>query len=254
MPEAPSDSQLWKQTWTESLRRASPDYDAATWLNEIDRRKTKLLLPYLPEAGRAIEVGCGSARLLCRVGRAAPLSLTALDSEPLALQLAEGTAQAFGVSIEPVQGDVRALPFADDSFDLILSGGLLEHFEDPKPVLSEMVRVIRPGGTFYADVVPRKSSWYRHSEARRMRESPWLAPGVYESSLGPTDYAPWLSELGLVDVQLTNCGVYPKVVHRLPSRLRRAACRCLESLDGGRVAARWGWYFVIVGRKRDGPR
>jgi len=103
MPEAPSDNDLWKETWTESLRHASPDHDAATWLNEIDRRKMKLLFPYLPKSGRAIEVGCGSARLLCRVGRAAPLSLTALDSEPAALELAGETARAFGVRIEPVQ-------------------------------------------------------------------------------------------------------------------------------------------------------
>jgi ubiquinone/menaquinone biosynthesis C-methylase UbiE len=135
MPETPSDNELWKEAWTESLRHVSPDHDAATWLNDIDRRKMKLLSPFLPKSGRAIEVGCGSARLLCRVGRAAPLSLTAFDSEPAALQLAEATARVFGVKIEPVQGDVRALPFADDSFDLILSGGLLEHFEDPMPVL-----------------------------------------------------------------------------------------------------------------------
>jgi len=251
MPEAPSDNDLWKETWTESLRHASPDHDAATWLNEIDRRKMKLLFPYLPKSGRAIEVGCGSARLLCRVGRAAPLSLTALDSEPAALELAGETARAFGVRIEPVQADVRALPFADNSFDLILSGGLLEHFKDPMPVLAEMVRVIRPGGTFYADVVPRKISLYRHGEARRIRESPWLAPGVYESSFGPRDYAPWLSELGVENVRLTSCGVYPNFIgHRLPSWLRRAVSGSLEPLDGGAIAARWGWYFVIVGRKR----
>jgi len=209
----------------------------------------KLLSRYLPKAGRALEVGCGSARFLCRVGRAAPLSLTALDNEPVALQLAEDTAGAFGVKIEAVQGDVQALPFADDSFDLILSGGLLEHFEDPKVVLREMVRVIRPGGIFYADVVPRKTSWYRHGEARRMLESPWLAPGVYESSFGPNDYGQWLAEFGLEHVRLTTCGVYPRVIERLPSWVRRAVARCLEPLDGGAAAAKWGWYFVIVGRK-----
>lgn len=251
MPEQPSDSALWKETWTESLRHASRGHDAATWLNDIDRRKLKFLSPSLPKSGRAIEVGCGSARLLCRVGRAAPLSLTALDSEPAALQLAEETARAFGVEIETVQSDVHALPFADDSFDLILSGGLLEHFADPLPVLREMVRVIRPGGIFYADVVPRKISLYRHGEARRMRESPWLAPGVYESSFGPEDYGPWLRELGLEDVRLTNCGVYPNFIgHRLPWWLRRAVSGSLAPLDGGPIASRWGWYFVIVARKR----
>jgi SAM-dependent methyltransferase len=246
------DAQLWKQTWTALLRHASPDCDAVTWTNDIDRRKMKLLAPYLPKEGRALEVGCGSARLLCRVGRMAPLTLAALDSEPTALKLAADTANAFGVKVDTVLGDVRALPFENGSFDLILSGGLLEHFEDPKPVLIEMLRVIRPGGTFYADVVPRKKSWYRLGEARRMRESPWLAPGVYESSFGPNDYVPWLDELGLEEVQITSCGVYPSIIGHMPWWLRRMTARCLEPLDGCRAGDSWGWYFVILGRKKRG--
>jgi SAM-dependent methyltransferase len=243
------EGELWKQTWSEQQLGLSPDCDAATWGNEIDRRKMKLLAPYLPRQGRALEVGCGSARLLCRVGRSAPLTLTALDSEPEALRLAQKTALAFGVNVETVQGDVRSMPFEDNTFDLILSGGLLEHFENPQPVLREMIRVVRPGGTFYADVVPRKVSWYRHSEARRMRESAWLAPGVYESAFGPNDYCLWLRELGLEQVQTTNCGVYPNCIGRAPGWFRRVLARWLESIDGHRVADAWGWYFVILGRK-----
>ena len=250
MPPTPADGRLWKETWTRSLRHTSPDCDAATWTNDIDRRKLKLLRPYLPSEGRALEVGCGSARLLCRVGRTAPLTLTALDNEPAALEVARNTANAFAVRIDPVNGDVFSLPFADDSFDLILSGGLLEHFEDPKPVLREMVRVICPGGTFYADVVPRKRSWYRLHEARRMATSPWLAPGVYESSFGAEDYVPWLEELLIEDVHVAHCGVYPSFMGRLPSWLRGVAERCLEPLDGTGVGASWGWYFVLLGRKK----
>jgi len=250
MPPTSADGRLWKESWTESLRQASPDCDAATWTNDIDSRKMKLLRPYLPSEGRALEVGCGSARLLCRVGRTVPLTLTALDNEPAALELARHTANAFGVRIDPVNGNVLSLPFADGSFDLILSGGLLEHFEDPKPVLREMVRLVRPGGTFYADVVPRKKSWYRLREAQRMATSPWLAPGVYESAFGAVDYAAWLDELFLEDVQVTNCGVYPDFIGRLPWWLRRVAARCLEPLDGTDVGASWGWYFVLLGRKK----
>ena len=50
--------------------------------------------------------------------------------------------------------DARILPFKNASFEVVLSGGLLEHFPDPLPVLTEMVRILRPGGIFYADVVP----------------------------------------------------------------------------------------------------
>jgi SAM-dependent methyltransferase len=45
--------------------------------------------------------------------------------------------------------DPVALPFADDSFDAVLSCGVLEHVQDPDGSLEEIRRVLRPGGTFY---------------------------------------------------------------------------------------------------------
>ena len=72
-------------------------------------------------------------------------------------------AQAFGVDIsrpivvqaraafdrEPLHAavaDIRALPFADASFDAVYSMGTIEHFRDSERALDEMVRVLRPGG------------------------------------------------------------------------------------------------------------
>ena len=45
-----------------------------------------------------------------------------------------------------VWGDAAALPFEDGSFDTVVSFHVLEHTEDPGKVLSEMARVLRPGG------------------------------------------------------------------------------------------------------------
>ena len=83
-----------------------------------------------------------------------------------------------------------------------------------------------------------------------MLASEWLAPGVYESSFGVDDYAPWLDEMGLENVQITSCGVYPSFIGRLPWWLRRGAARCFEQLDGTEVGTNWGWYFVLLGRKK----
>jgi len=240
---------FWDHAWKGSLLGPDDGADASTWLNEIDRRKMLFVSPRLPLHGRALEVGCGSARLLCRVGRETQLDLCGIDRSPNALNLARRTAATFDVAIETCLGDAATLPIADDEVDVVLSGGLLEHFREPVPILAEMVRVLRPGGLLYADVVPRKLSLYRLSELRRLLRDPWMRAGIYESSFGPEMYREWLLELGLEDVQAMWCGVYPRLTARFPSRARRLIERATRSADSTLVADLLGWYFMISARK-----
>lgn len=61
-----------------------------------------------------------------------------------------------------LRGDATRLPFADDSFDLVLTSEVLEHVQDDVAALREMVRVIRPGGTFSCTAPsewPEKVNW-----------------------------------------------------------------------------------------------
>jgi len=179
-PSAPKEppTNAWDRTWQPQLDAPPPDFESRSLGNHIDALKLEFIGSDMPKSGRAIEIGCGSARLLARVGRAAPLQLVGFDASMNALRLAAATASHFQLAIHTARGDVRALPFESGAFDLVLSGGLLEHFEDPSPVLSEMVRILRPGGVFYADVVPRKLSLYRIGAALRMLRSPWMEEGV----------------------------------------------------------------------------
>ena len=50
------------------------------------------------------------------------------------------------------QADVRKTGLLAESFDVIFSQGLLEHFPDPQPVLTEMNRLLKPGGFIIIDV------------------------------------------------------------------------------------------------------
>jgi len=241
----------WNDIWAGGLSRQADGPEAPTWTNEIDTRKIAFLEGKGPSAGEALEVGCGSARLLCRVGRTRPgLRLVALDNADAAIAQAHATAAVFGVAVDGVLGNALSHPFDSNRFDMVLSGGLLEHFDEPRAVLSEMVRVIKPGGLFYADVVPRKVSWYRMGEMSRMLRSPWLAPGVLESSFLAPEYVRWLEELGCEQVEVVSCGVYPSTVARLPGALRRAAAGAFGMLDGTLLADLTGWYFMLSAVKR----
>lgn len=220
-----------------------PDLEAPVIENRIDALKMEFLQPVLPPSGVAVEVGCGSARLLARIGLASRLSLIAVDTSQEALKVAALTAEKTGLEMEFRKADARSLPLPASSVDLVLSGGLLEHFPDPEPVLHEMVRVLKPGGIFYADVVPRKFSLYRLRELGRMIRSPYMLPGVFESGLGPAYYRRTLADLGCQDIVVRSCGVYPGFGSRRLLPLTKW-------LDGTPIADLLGWYFMIRGRKR----
>ncbi len=66
-----------------------------------------------------------------------------------------------------VSSDPRALPYDDDSFDAVLSCGVLEHVLDPDASLDELARILKPGGTLYVYKLPNRFS-YLEKLAERM--------------------------------------------------------------------------------------
>ncbi|MFL5950790.1 MAG: class I SAM-dependent methyltransferase [Gaiellaceae bacterium] len=65
----------------------------------------------------------------------------------------EALAEAARLGIETRWADLdQPLEFADTSFDVVVAGELLEHLRDPQRLVSEVERVLRPGGTFVASV------------------------------------------------------------------------------------------------------
>ena len=66
-----------------------------------------------------------------------------------------------------LRGDATKLPFADDSFDVVITSEVLEHIQDDVAAIAEMVRVLRPGGHFAATVpawMPETINWMLSDE------------------------------------------------------------------------------------------
>lgn len=111
---------------------------------------------------RVLDVGCGEGRhvLSARLGHpvhAVGLDLSADDLATASARAGEFADQApSGGSLRFLQGSALDLPFADDSFDVVICSEVLEHIFDHRRVLAEIARVLRPGGRFVASV-PR--SW-----------------------------------------------------------------------------------------------
>ncbi|HET9698627.1 MAG TPA: class I SAM-dependent methyltransferase [Terriglobales bacterium] len=106
--------------------------------------------------GRALlEVGPGSGVDSARLAEAGARSYV-VDPTSIALQRIQ---QSYRDKIDCIQGDGFSLPFADGTFDLVFSQGLLEHFPDPIQMLEEQIRVTRRGGFVIVDVPQTYSLW-----------------------------------------------------------------------------------------------
>ena len=217
--------------------------------NFIDETKVRYLRPLLPPSGNAIEVGAGSGRLLIRLGQERPYRLVAVDYAPYSVRAVRENLRRSGKTGDALFGDALALPFADGSFDVVLSGGLLEHFREPGAVVREMARVLRPGGLLYADIVPRKVSLYRWSERGRMAHDEHLAEGIFESDLPKRAWASLARDAGLKDVRIVSAGVYPPYTLAGFERLLWRYGGAFRALDGTPIADALGFFFMLTGRK-----
>lgn len=131
-----------------------------TWRSRTRGATRQAVLDAIPWRGdeRVLDVGCGSgimvngaARLLT-TGTATGLDLWRPHSGGGSLALLLRNARAEGVADRVVfkEGDARQMPFADASFDVVLSSGAVHHMisgrEEFEQLMAEMVRVLRPGG------------------------------------------------------------------------------------------------------------
>ena len=91
------------------------------------------------------------------------------------------------------KGIVQELPFEDDRFDIVSSRYAFHHFADPKPVISEMARVCRPGGhVIVVDIVipdSRTAAEYQYYE--------WLCDPSHTRCLESEEFQSYFRLFGL---------------------------------------------------------
>jgi SAM-dependent methyltransferase len=114
---------------------------------------------------RLLDLGSGGGRhafeAMRRGARVVALDAAAGEVEGVlammaALHAGDGATVRSGGTGAAVAGDARSLPFPDGCFDRIIAAEVLEHIHDDATAISELARVLRPGGSL-AVTVPR---WY----------------------------------------------------------------------------------------------
>jgi len=128
----------------------------------------------LPGGGRVLEVGCGRGVALPVLSRLLqPRRLVGLDVDTSLLGRALERVKPLGRAVELRAGDVRELPFADASFDLVVDFGTCYHVARRAQALREVARVLADGGRFVHET--RLSQLLSHPVRSWGRELPWDA-------------------------------------------------------------------------------
>ena len=121
--------------------------------------------------GRALEIGAGTGYFSLNLLRAGVIDrAVATDISPGMLDALSESATRLGLSVETAACEASALPFEDDSFDLVFGHAVLHHLPDLEGSFREFGRVLRPGGTMafcgepsrYGDRLaawPKRTAW-----------------------------------------------------------------------------------------------
>lgn len=103
----------------------------------------RLLNHWKPKKGAILEAGCGLGRNLLDLWDGGEQELIGVDYSKNAVDKAKKLFRERGIKGQFVLGDIRHLPFKDNSVDLIFNQGVIEHFTDPGEPVREMLRVTK---------------------------------------------------------------------------------------------------------------
>jgi SAM-dependent methyltransferase len=123
------------------------------FFDEVERHRYQEYAPWMPAvmgfdrfAGkRLLEVGCGMGTDLLQFARGGA-EVTGIDLTPRSLEISRRHLSVYGESGDFANADCERLPFADESFDVVYSNGVLHHTPDTAGAVREIHRVLRPGG------------------------------------------------------------------------------------------------------------
>ncbi len=164
-----------------------------------------------PEGKSILEVGSGTGRDSLPLA-ADGARVYQLDYSYHALRLMEQTSGELPVTL--IGGDTFSLPFRDDSFDIVFHQGLLEHFrsEDAAAMVSEQVRVMKPGGYMLIDV-PQRFHFYTVVKHVLILFNAWFAG--WERSFSHAELRSLMRSYGLEPVYSYGVWMKPSLVYRI---------------------------------------
>jgi SAM-dependent methyltransferase len=109
---------------------------------------------------RVLDIGSGNGYVLSKYAKEGA-DVIGIDLTPTAIDLCKKRFQLLGLKGDFRVADAEKLPFEDNSFDCVCSMGVLHHVPDTEKAVSEIWRVLKPGGRLIVMFYHRNSAQYR---------------------------------------------------------------------------------------------
>jgi ubiquinone/menaquinone biosynthesis C-methylase UbiE len=120
-------------------------YDHRRWAERIAGE-----IKNLPAGATLVDLASGPGFLLVEIGKVVPgLNLVAQDQSELMLAIAKEEAAAAKLSVRTVCCPAESLSFDDDEADVVTCKQLLHEAQDPKKVVTEALRILKPQGRLF---------------------------------------------------------------------------------------------------------
>ncbi|MDR3592139.1 MAG: class I SAM-dependent methyltransferase [Negativicutes bacterium] len=151
-----------------------------------EREKIMELLDIKPGI-YTLDIGCGTGiytNELCQAGA----RVVGVDISPEMLAIAADKNRQHGDTVSFLAADAAALPFADESFDLVTSISAMEFYEKPRESLQEMYRVLRPGGHMLVATLNSLSPWSLQRRIKSLLKRTIFTPARFYSIYAVRDF------------------------------------------------------------------
>lgn len=137
------------------------------FFDEVERHRYQEYAPWMPEVmgfdkfagARLLEVGCGMGTDLLQFARGGA-TCTGVDLTPKSLDISRGRFALYAEHADFALSDAERLPFAEESFDVYYSHGVLHHTPETQAAVREAYRVLRRGGSAKVMLYHRNSWGY----------------------------------------------------------------------------------------------
>jgi len=196
-----------------------------------------------------LEVGCGAGTDLLQFARGGALA-TGMDLSPRSAALALTRLQVYGCSGSILNADAENLPFKNDTFDLVYSWGVLHHTPDTSKAISEIQRIVTPGGSICIMLYHRHSlvalqlyAMYGLLALKPFRSLEYIFANHHES---PGTKAYTISEIKKMFSAFRKLDIKVQVT---PYDLRIAKEKYLPRWVNKLVPRNFGFFIIIRGQK-----
>jgi len=233
-----------KEAWDLHAGRWKKDIKKIKFFNrkELEERNNYLfkIIHSLKGKKKILDAGCGfgaNAVYAALLGH----KVIGLDFSEKNLHLAKEYAKINGVKLALIKSDVRSMPFKNKSFDVIISGGVIEHFPETEKAIKEHARVLKKGGLFVGHV-PQRVTIFVLSKLFLKSIGKWSIG--YEKSFSTGKFKRYLEDSGFKLIKVKRLEIKPGIRSPLYGEILRLLDKPLWLLGFG------GAHFAFLAIKK----